>query len=254
MTPNPSMSLQLADVSAGSYQTTAISSPGSTVSQDEIIPPQSGVFQIVNSRLSNIPVAATAFTRFKELPAEIRKEIWELSLNDPRVFWPNDARAGKYYTGVNFAHKPPAVRQVCRESRQVSQARGGFSFREGDSIMGGLWFDFFSDILYMFSNIGRDYTVAIHNTRNVALVWPDVRVLRNLPRMKEFIREYPKCRRIILISTAGHMDEWSDMEFYPLEEGDYIDYAPEDWASLKYASERFWREESARRYLGVNEK
>lgn len=223
------------------------------MSQDEIVPPQSGVLQIVNSQLSNIPVAATAFTRLKKFPAEIRKEIWELSLNDSRVFWPNDARAGKFYTGVNFAHKPPAVRQVCRESRQVSQARGGVSFREGDSITGGLWFDFFSDILYMFSNIGRAYTVAIHNTRNVALVWPDVRVLRNLHRIKEFIREYSKCRRIIIISTAGHMDEWSDMEFYPLEEGDYIDYAPEDWVSLKDALERSWREENTLRYLGVTE-
>ncbi|SPJ78033.1 uncharacterized protein FTOL_06422 [Fusarium torulosum] len=246
MTPNPSMSLQLAGIPAGGYDT--------TVSQDEITP-QSGVSQTTDSQLPNTTVAATpkTFPRFKELPAELRKAIWELSLSQPRVFWPNDERAGKYFTGVNFAHKPPAMRQVCQESRQVSQARGGFTFGHDESIMEGLWFDYFSNILYMFCNCSREgYTIAIRNTRNVALIWPDVWVLRDLQRLKRFMVEYPKCRRILLI-VASDMDPWSDMETFLIQGEIPIDYAPEDWGRLKDSLERSWRKKSALRCLGVIE-
>jgi len=65
------------------------------------------------------------FSRFGQLPAEIRNMIWEYSLPEPRVYEVLDAPNAKQKTpptkGLIFANvhpePPPALAAVCRESR-----------------------------------------------------------------------------------------------------------------------------------------
>ncbi|KAF5516457.1 hypothetical protein CGCS363_v000432 [Colletotrichum siamense] len=63
------------------------------------------------------PVAATTLHRFRELPPEIRRGIWDLALPPPRVYEP-EASSTDVMKPVKFLTEfpPPAMREACREA------------------------------------------------------------------------------------------------------------------------------------------
>jgi hypothetical protein len=76
--------------------------------------------QVANLHLET-PARATTFPRFRELPAELRKTIWEYALMLPQVH-----RVAEYYVhgGRFFQHSMtpirynPGLRTVCFEARE----------------------------------------------------------------------------------------------------------------------------------------
>ncbi|KAM0266007.1 hypothetical protein ACHAPA_007366 [Fusarium lateritium] len=265
MAPNILMFLQLADVPAGCYKITMTGPDGTTVCQNEMAL-QSGVTQTASFQSMYTTATVTTetattematpntFPRFKELPAEIRRQIWALSLSEPRVFWPTEEVLSDYFVGVSVSHKPPAMRQVCLEARQVSQARGVFAFGSHGSIMKGLWFDFFSDIILMTDvSDANEYVQAIDNARNVALFWREALDLLDIQILKNFIGECPKCRRIIAITTGSCIDRFSDMKLFTIQDNETVERETEDWGTIRDKIHRAWRKESALQLLGITE-
>ncbi|KAM0345262.1 hypothetical protein ACHAPU_006661 [Fusarium lateritium] len=94
-TPSVSISVHLTGVSAGNYKITVTGPDGSVVSRHEMTFP-SGVLTDPGSqtRCDAITTTPMTFPWFKYLPAEIRVKIRNLSLNEPRIFWPPDDGEG----------------------------------------------------------------------------------------------------------------------------------------------------------------
>ncbi|KAM0246303.1 hypothetical protein ACHAP5_004776 [Fusarium lateritium] len=255
MAPNISMSLQLADVPAGCYKIT-ITGPGDTTVCHHEIALLSGVTQTASFQSTYTTTTATSktFPRFKELPAEIRRQIWELSLSEPRIFWPNYEVHNENFVGVSFSHKPPLMRQVCMEARQVSQARGVVSFGSHGSIMKGLWFDFFSDIIFM-NDVSdeNEFVQAVDNARNVALIWHEALNLIDVKTLKRFIEKHPKCHRIIAIAAGDCIDCFSDMKLFTIQDKETFGFDTEDWGTIRDRLYRAWRKKKALRLLGITE-
>ncbi|CAI0646273.1 unnamed protein product [Colletotrichum noveboracense] len=95
------------------------------------------------------PVAATTFHRFRELPPEIRRGIWNLALPPPRVYEP-EASSTDVLKPVKFLTEfpPPAMREACREAYGVCMSRGCFQSGYWGSRMRGIWYNVFTDAIY----------------------------------------------------------------------------------------------------------
>ncbi|KAF5676935.1 hypothetical protein FHETE_1942 [Fusarium heterosporum] len=250
-----SVSLQLAGIPAGNHKITVTGPDGTVVSHHEItFSPE--VLQTAYY-LPTCDIAATApttFSRFRYLPAEIRLEIWNLSLNEARVFWPNnDNMYDDRYTVANFSHKPPTVRQVCREARQVSQNRGTFSFGTESVITNGLWFDFFSDIIHDNGSFeGIVFAPLIHNARNVSIFWDEAMELKDAWKFKDFLMHHPKCQTIFFVVPVGVLDFKQDIKFFTIQEDEHVE-GKKTWGSIRDRINRRWRREDWLKYLGVAE-
>ncbi|KID84382.1 hypothetical protein MGU_08344 [Metarhizium guizhouense ARSEF 977] len=102
--------------------------------------------------------------RFNELPLELRMEIWKLAMPCGRLFEPKvDIRqpqarhqhiaSDPLPVTLRWKHEPPALRAVCRESRQASDIIGGFKFGRMGNTRRGYWFNYESDIVYINSDM-----------------------------------------------------------------------------------------------------
>ncbi|KAF4996840.1 hypothetical protein FGRMN_4251 [Fusarium graminum] len=251
-----SISLQLTGISAGNYKITVAGPDGTVVSHHEMTL-SSQVPQALDchSRCDTSATTPTTFPRFKHLPAELRVKIWNLSLNETRVFWPNNENTyDDYCTGVNISHKPPTVRQVCREARQVSQSRGAFSFGTGKVVMKGLWFDFFSDIIHDDDSFDQKaYAPVIYNARNVSIFWHQAMEFRDAQKLKHFLKRYPKCQTIFFVAPGGVIDFKEDIKFFTIQEDEYVEEDQKTWGRIRDHIDRRWRRGDWLKYLGVTE-
>lgn len=145
--------------------------------------------------------------------------------------------------GVNFAHKPPAVRQVCREARKVSDTRGRFSFGWDGTHLMSLWFDFHSDILFdeglTLAELKLPYYV-----RNVAKGHDDARELQEAENLQSFLGQYPQCQKIIFVWSGGMAELDGDVKFYPMHDGEPLGGSDKNWKNLKARINRAWRKAS----------
>ncbi|KAK2019873.1 hypothetical protein LZ32DRAFT_652468 [Colletotrichum eremochloae] len=102
------------------------------------------------------------FTKFRQLPDEIRRAIWKASLPAPRVFEPKvyDNELDNYEEGkpTRFIREwktPPRMKGACRETYAVCMSLGRFTFgRFKNSSIRGFWFNDEHDAVY-FSRYGQ---------------------------------------------------------------------------------------------------
>ncbi|GKT83680.1 hypothetical protein Ct61P_01530 [Colletotrichum tofieldiae] len=99
----------------------------------------------------------TTFFKFRQLPVEVRRAIWEVSLPAPRVFEPegynDDDELLDYEEGkpTRFIREwaPPRMRGACREAYAVCMSAGRFTFGWfRNSSIRGLWFNDKHDAVY----------------------------------------------------------------------------------------------------------
>ncbi|KAH0435306.1 hypothetical protein CcaCcLH18_04915 [Colletotrichum camelliae] len=95
------------------------------------------------------PEPATTFPRFRQLPPEIRRDIWGLALPPPRVYEP-EASSTNFEKPVKFLTEfpPPAMRETCREAYGVCMSVGVFQFGYWGDSMRGIWYNVFTDAIY----------------------------------------------------------------------------------------------------------
>ncbi|RYP16485.1 hypothetical protein DL767_010175 [Monosporascus sp. MG133] len=77
---------------------------------------------------------AAEFTLFNKLPAEIRMLIWEATLPRRYIFY-------NAYSGRVSSIRPPAIAQVCRESRALALKNGSPHFFQSIHHVGLTWYD-----------------------------------------------------------------------------------------------------------------
>ncbi|KAF4976040.1 hypothetical protein FDECE_18512 [Fusarium decemcellulare] len=246
-----------------SYEITVATSSGSRLLylRTEIGSP---IGRETNVSTSPIIVKASgSFSQFKKLPPELRSKIWEYALSESRIFLPVD-EAVPGWRPVNFTHKPPAVRQTCREARRVSEWLGAIGFGQNRTAMKGLWFNFQSDILYLntrylLENAEELFPAINARVRNVALDWDALyveeydtdevweRVLRDV------IYDFPRCNRIILVQTTGDLPA-GDITFFPIQDNE--DWEINDcncWGDAQTFIDLKWRSSKLLRELRITE-
>ncbi|GKT48099.1 uncharacterized protein ColSpa_08280 [Colletotrichum spaethianum] len=109
--------------------------------------------------------ATKTFPKFRQLPVEIRRAIWEASLPASRVFEPtgDDEELFSYKEGkpTRFIREwaPPRMRGACREAYAVCMSVGRFTFGcFKNSRIRGLWFNDKHDAVYFSHYWQWDYT------------------------------------------------------------------------------------------------
>ncbi|KAJ4003334.1 hypothetical protein NW752_011788 [Fusarium irregulare] len=256
--PSISTSLQLNKIPKGGYKVTVTGAMtlGTVVWRHESEHPSQITLNIGDTHPDHPvenAIPATTFSKFKQLPPEIRAKIWGFSLDQPRVFWPSSQYEdyGIMHC-TNFAHKPPAVRQACREARKLSDRRGEFSFGWNGTLCSSLWFDFTSDIL-LHHHYDEDLDPKQLDSkfrgrvRNVALRHYEAFELEDAKLLKRFLRKYPRCKKIIFVWSATRMTPVGDIKLYPIPDNELLDdgegNCDKNWGELKALFKETWREE-----------
>ncbi|KUJ17763.1 uncharacterized protein LY89DRAFT_733589 [Mollisia scopiformis] len=88
---------------------------------------------------------ATTFHLFPNLPAELRKKIWEAARPEPRVV--RVSTKGREWGSTKG--KVPALLHVCFESRQIALQWYKLSFKDSPKLNGGIYFDHSVDFAYI---------------------------------------------------------------------------------------------------------
>ncbi|KAJ4130878.1 hypothetical protein NW768_006417 [Fusarium equiseti] len=246
--PNMSTSLQLNNIPKGGYKVTITTADGTTVFHQEIKHPSQITLNIGDTHPDHPvenAIQATTFPKFSLLPSELRVKIWGFSLDQPRIFWPNhDKGDTEELQGMSFSHRPPAVRQVCRESRKVSDRRGRFSFGTCGTHLSSLWFDFHSDIIFSNEAITLEERELTDHVRNVAVWHNFCRDIHKAEELQGFLRDFPKCQKIIFVWSGVLMEPYGDIKFYPIQDDEPIEGRDKNWKSLKTRINRAWRKDS----------
>ncbi|RFN54805.1 hypothetical protein FIE12Z_889 [Fusarium flagelliforme] len=253
--PSMSTSLQLNNIPKGGYKVTITAADGTTVFHQVVEHPSQITLNISGTHPfpNQNAIPATTFPKFSRLPPEIRVKIWKFSLDQPRIFWPNrDYEKTDWLHGTNFDHKPPAVRQVCRESRKVSNSRGKFLFGSNDTLFASLWFDFHSDIFFDYLNdngSSKRYSdeefvdpALTDQVRNVALSYGALN-LEAIKRITTVLEKYPSCQRIIFVWSGREMKPYGDIRFYPISDDELLRGTKRNWGEIKTRTNRTWRKE-----------
>jgi hypothetical protein len=172
----------------------------------------------------------TTFPKFKELPGEIRSQIWVQAIqNDSRIFYPTHYDCDRQLPHVAFAHKPPPIRQVCHESRQISQKRGMFIFGTDRTTRKALWFDTFNDIMYDMNPANSefdclvaasDYDRVLNSARNVAVEWMFQYDLKEL--FESVVNRFKACQTIYLAHGIVEILE-GDIAFYAVPDEELVE-------------------------------
>ncbi|KAM0564099.1 hypothetical protein ACHAPJ_000308 [Fusarium lateritium] len=231
-----SISLHLAHLPVGSYEVTVTNAEGTRIFHNKIDLPA----QIADT------ANAKTFPQFKKLPFELRSKIWHYSMqNESRIFYPTDYDHEHEIHQVSFAHKPPATRQVCQEARLISKKRGMSIFGTEQTSLKGLWFDFFSDILYISNkdNVG-EYGVE-DMVRNVALDWRGYGIDHNWKKLLRHIKNaYPLCERLILV-VRYDFELYGDVRFFTILDEEEVTGASgrqkQAWGRMKEEIVKEWR-------------
>lgn len=147
------------------------------------------------------------FTLFGSLPAELRLEIWKLSCQPRVVEVRYDAATDRCHT----AAKPPAILQVCQESRDEGQVlyKKAFRTRRRQEY---IYFFPSLDILYLprcglmgYDDSARDFTLHVSNTSNhvwnLAIDHVKTDIIRPWEPYNKFclIQSFPNIRNTFLV-------------------------------------------------------
>ncbi|KAJ4272097.1 hypothetical protein NW762_000807 [Fusarium torreyae] len=245
-----SISLHLANLPVGSYEVTVTNAEGTRISHNKIDLP------------AQIAGAATTFPHFEKLPAELRSKIWEHSIqNESRVFCPAGYDEDREVQHFSFAHKPPAIRQVCREARQMSKKHSMFIFGISGSTRGALWFNTVGDIIYNQDNeeadtsgIEPNYKDIMSAARNVALDFPQNYNWENL--LESLVTDYRRCETLFLVLGCDEIPT-GDIAFFSIPDDEQawsvnID-DEETWGQVKENINKAWRKKKLLRKLHITE-
>lgn len=149
--------------------------------------------------------------------------------NDSRIFCPTHEDCHDELLYVTFAHKPPQIRQVCRESRQISEKRGMFVFGVNKTIRKALWFDKFNDIMYDFDPYNcqldclaadSDYNRVLNSARNVAVDWEYRCDSKDL--FKSVVNRFKACQTLYLVHGNVEIPE-GDIAFYAVPDEELVE-------------------------------
>jgi hypothetical protein len=266
--PEMSVSLHLKHLPVGSYEVTVTGSGGwfrlifpllyNTVNSQatgtqvfhEKIEIPSQVLLEKGSPSSQVTSTPTTFPKFKELPGEIRSQIWVHAIqNDSRIFYPTHYDHDRELPHVAFAHKPPPIRQVCRESRQISQKRGMFIFGTDRTTRKALWFDTFNDIMCDMNPAfdefdcmvaASDYDRVLNSARNVAVDWMFQYDLKEL--LESVVNRFKSCQTIYLAHGIIEIPE-GDIAFYAVPDEELVEALKGELkpcGQLKDEIRKFW--------------
>lgn len=157
--------------------------------------------------------------RFKELPLELRLEIWKMAMPGRRIFEPDITlrlpRARHQHNPedpplvrLKWKHPPPALRAVCRESRQASDMVGGFKFGRVGNTRQGCWFNYDNDVVFIDPNM-------MDNVHHM-----DLRCVSSLGFVHFEFKTEQGCREVLEIAVQDSSDcrtviFYFDQESYP---------------------------------------
>jgi hypothetical protein len=106
----------------------------------------------------------TTFTKFPELPLELRLKIWSFAVPGPRnvkidykVLTTYKEMKDPHFTPYTSHEPPPPIFQVCRESRAEARQIGRHKLRFGSKFHheANIYFDFFQDTLVLGDGTGE---------------------------------------------------------------------------------------------------
>ncbi|KAF9879721.1 hypothetical protein CkaCkLH20_02532 [Colletotrichum karsti] len=220
---------------------------------------------ILDSRGSSLPSPGGAFTRFTQLPPEIRKMIWEMALPGPRLFYLH--RDSEDTVTVSPIQRPPPMRAACREAWSVTEGHGYFEFGFNATRTWGIWFNPTKDIVF------TDYLDTpweFPKIQNIGL-HSDSFFSRGkcISQLELAMEGLTHCRKIVVITRPGYDEEYeqcSNLRFFSLQDDDLIwstDYRPHiyevqdngvTWGSMKQGLTQLYHEEDTLRRLGIEEK
>ncbi|KAF5660960.1 hypothetical protein FHETE_8625 [Fusarium heterosporum] len=186
------------------------------------------------------PHPATTFHRFIELPPEIRVLIWELSLQEPRVFRLGPGSGDmmidleRRWVPIMVPHKPPAPARACRESQALFRAGAKQLFGMNEGVYKSLWFVPSRDIVYWDTDINDADTLLNFapdylNLQNVAVDWPGDNELELYCLLKEVFERFPDIARLIIVMTHIPLPS-GDVKFTHIRDNDPMHIAfQDDW-------------------------
>ncbi|KAF4841699.1 hypothetical protein CGCSCA4_v009210 [Colletotrichum siamense] len=178
---------------------------------------------------------ATTFPRFRQLPPEIRKSVWEMALPDSRVFMPY--KDNDLHIALALDHKPPAIRSACKEAWVVTEENGEFAFGWESTRTHGFWFNTSRDIVFVQRDElsdGVESAIKAAHTQNIATEWFDFRTKSSCAQSIIWARDKLKCRKLIVTiipQPLGSVEDIHHAQLFTLLDRDHVP-APVDFPGV----------------------
>lgn len=172
------------------------------------------------------------------LPTELRLHIWKLAASGSRIFEPRVKLVTPRATTtpnvtlllapnqqqpnniparplIQLAkqHKLPALRQICRESRQVSDEIGGFEFGLYGDAFRSNWFEYAKDVVLIHSDMmDKLHHMNLERVQQLAFLNSKFQTEERCQQILEKVNRYtPRCRYLLFCFLSdAHQENTSN--------------------------------------------
>jgi hypothetical protein len=101
-----------------------------------------------------------------------------------------------------------------------------------------------SDILFKNGYPALEDTELPKHVRTVALWHLEARELEKAEKMTKFLRNYPKCQKVIFVWSGVLMEPYGDVKFYRIQDNESVVYSTKRWGAIKAHINSSWNKKS----------